>query len=101
MLVCHNFNLEEQISLNSALPYIDGMGESSYIVRCCHLTGFNSTYIFFIVPSGTFNPPGSVLSVKTSQSFSTKKSSSDAPPPVPPPFPKDVLETGKERVIFL
>ncbi|KAI3374773.1 hypothetical protein L3Q82_021329, partial [Scortum barcoo] len=44
------------------------------------------------------NSPASVRSMKTSQSFSTHmRSSSDAPPPVPPPFPKDVLETGKEK----
>lgn len=53
-------------------------------------------------PSGTFAPPASTRSVKPSQSFSTNKSnSSGAPPPVPPPFPKDILEPGKERVIFL
>ncbi|XP_040911816.1 rho guanine nucleotide exchange factor 18a isoform X2 [Toxotes jaculatrix] len=51
----------------------------------------------------TFKPPGSGHGVKMSQSFSThKRSSSDAAPPAPPPFPKDVLEKGKqEKVIFL
>ncbi|KAM6989319.1 rho guanine nucleotide exchange factor 18a [Tautogolabrus adspersus] len=52
--------------------------------------------------SGAFIPPGSVHNVKTSQSFSThRRSNSDAPPPAPPPFPKDILESGKEKVIFL
>nr|XP_046263501.1 rho guanine nucleotide exchange factor 18a isoform X2 [Scatophagus argus] len=55
-----------------------------------------------IYHSGTFNPPGSSRSVKTSQSFSTlNKGGSEASPPAPPPFPKDVLETSKEKVIFL
>uniref|UniRef100_A0A4W6E8X2 Rho/rac guanine nucleotide exchange factor (GEF) 18a n=1 Tax=Lates calcarifer TaxID=8187 RepID=A0A4W6E8X2_LATCA len=55
-----------------------------------------------IYQSDTFKPPGSGHNVKTSQSFSThKRSSSEARPPAPPPFPKDVLETGKEKVIFL
>nr|XP_019968023.1 PREDICTED: rho guanine nucleotide exchange factor 18-like isoform X1 [Paralichthys olivaceus]XP_019968031.1 PREDICTED: rho guanine nucleotide exchange factor 18-like isoform X1 [Paralichthys olivaceus]XP_019968038.1 PREDICTED: rho guanine nucleotide exchange factor 18-like isoform X1 [Paralichthys olivaceus]XP_019968046.1 PREDICTED: rho guanine nucleotide exchange factor 18-like isoform X1 [Paralichthys olivaceus] len=55
-----------------------------------------------IYQSDTFKPPGSGHNVKTSQSFSTqKKSSSDGPPPAPPPFPKEVLEAGKEKVIFL
>ncbi|XP_059199900.1 rho guanine nucleotide exchange factor 18a [Centropristis striata] len=55
-----------------------------------------------IYQPGVFTPPGSAQSVKTSQSFSTHKRSSDEdPPPIPPPFPKDVLEAGKEKVIFL
>ncbi|XP_056246840.1 rho guanine nucleotide exchange factor 18a isoform X1 [Seriola aureovittata] len=55
-----------------------------------------------IYHSDTFKLPGSVHSVKMSQSFSThKRSSNEAPPPAPPPFPKDVLEMGKEKVIFL
>ncbi|XP_051255148.1 rho guanine nucleotide exchange factor 18a isoform X2 [Dicentrarchus labrax] len=55
-----------------------------------------------IYQSGVFNPPGSVRNVKMSQSFSTyKRGSGEDPPPVPPPFPKDVHETGKEKVIFL
>ncbi|KAM9349885.1 rho guanine nucleotide exchange factor 18a [Symphorus nematophorus] len=57
-----------------------------------------------IYQSGTFNPPSSFRSVKMSQSFSTyKKDSNEAPPPAPPPFPKEVLEKGKEKekVIFL
>ncbi|XP_076004366.1 rho guanine nucleotide exchange factor 18a isoform X2 [Genypterus blacodes] len=44
---------------------------------------------------------GSILSVKASQSFSTNRRNSDGPPPVPPPFPKEVLKKDKERVIFL
>ncbi|XP_035861188.1 rho guanine nucleotide exchange factor 18a isoform X3 [Sander lucioperca] len=46
--------------------------------------------------SGAFNPPGSMRSIKTSQSFSTHKRSSNEspPPPLPPPFPKDVLKTS-------
>ncbi|XP_056911662.1 rho guanine nucleotide exchange factor 18a isoform X2 [Takifugu flavidus] len=52
------------------------------------------------IQSGTFSPPESLRSVKSSQSFSTVRSSSEVPPPAPPPFPKD-LEKGKERVIFL
>uniref|UniRef100_A0A8C4DKG1 Rho/rac guanine nucleotide exchange factor (GEF) 18a n=1 Tax=Dicentrarchus labrax TaxID=13489 RepID=A0A8C4DKG1_DICLA len=64
-----------------------------------------SIYLFiiiYILPSGVFNPPGSVRNVKMSQSFSTyKRGSGEDPPPVPPPFPKDVHETGKEKVIFL
>ncbi|XP_042354205.1 rho guanine nucleotide exchange factor 18a [Plectropomus leopardus] len=51
--------------------------------------------------SGAFNPPESVHNVKTSQSFSTNKRSSNEAPPPPPPFPKEVLEKGKEKVIFL
>ncbi|XP_042285262.1 rho guanine nucleotide exchange factor 18a [Thunnus maccoyii] len=57
-----------------------------------------------IYQSDTFIPPGSVHSMKTSQSFSThKRSNSEAPPPPPPPFPKEVLKTRqrKEKVIFL
>ncbi|XP_071347867.1 rho guanine nucleotide exchange factor 18a [Trachinotus anak] len=55
-----------------------------------------------IYKSDTFKPPGSGHSMKTSQSFSThKRSSSEALPPAPPPFPKDILEKGKEKVIFL
>ncbi|KAM7400321.1 hypothetical protein PAMA_004830 [Pampus argenteus] len=55
-----------------------------------------------IYQSDIFIPPGSVRSVKTSPSFSTHKTSnSEAPPPPPPPFPKEVLKTGKEKVIFL
>ncbi|TNM98428.1 hypothetical protein fugu_014674 [Takifugu bimaculatus] len=52
------------------------------------------------IQSGTFSPPESLRSVKSSQSFSTVRSSSEVRPPAPPPFPKD-LEKGKERVIFL
>ncbi|XP_074545627.1 rho guanine nucleotide exchange factor 18a [Halichoeres trimaculatus] len=54
--------------------------------------------------SGASNPPGSTHppNVKTSQSFSThKRSSSDAGPPAPPPFPKEILQPAKEKVIFL
>ncbi|XP_029930952.1 rho guanine nucleotide exchange factor 18a [Myripristis murdjan] len=51
-----------------------------------------------IYQSDLFNPPASV---KTSESFSTQKRSSRASPPLPPPFPKDVAETKKEKVIFL
>lgn len=54
-----------------------------------------------IYQSGAFNPPVSTRSVKMSQSFSTHKRNNEAPPPAPPPFPKDVLEAGKEKVIFL
>ncbi|XP_070830485.1 rho guanine nucleotide exchange factor 18a [Chaetodon trifascialis] len=55
-----------------------------------------------IFQPGTFIPPGSVRSVKMSQSFSTSnRGSSEAPPPAPPPFPKEILEKGKEKVIFL
>ncbi|XP_060940459.1 rho guanine nucleotide exchange factor 18a isoform X2 [Limanda limanda] len=55
-----------------------------------------------IYQTDIFKPPGSAHSVKMSPSFSThKKSSSDGPPPAPPPFPKEVLEAGKEKVIFL
>ncbi|CAN9503463.1 unnamed protein product [Ophioblennius macclurei] len=61
--------------------------------------------------SETFRAPGSAQRVKVSQSFSASKQSSSSSsggggggegrPPVPPPFPKEVLEKGKERVIFL
>ncbi|XP_068604958.1 rho guanine nucleotide exchange factor 18a [Brachionichthys hirsutus] len=51
-----------------------------------------------IYQSGTFNSPGSV---RTSPSFSTYKDRSDTPPPAPPPFPREVLEKGKEKVIYL
>ncbi|XP_034742586.1 rho guanine nucleotide exchange factor 18a isoform X2 [Etheostoma cragini] len=46
--------------------------------------------------SGAFNPPGSMHSIKTSQSFSTNKRSSNEspPPPTPLPFPKDVPKTS-------
>ncbi|KAG7243453.1 hypothetical protein INR49_010431, partial [Caranx melampygus] len=51
-----------------------------------------------ICHSDTFKAPGSGHSVKTSQSFSVhKRSSSESPPPVPPPFPKEILEKGKEK----
>ncbi|KAK5860234.1 hypothetical protein PBY51_021725 [Eleginops maclovinus] len=52
-------------------------------------------------PSGAFGPPASVRNVKTSQSFSLQKWSHEALPPPPPPFPKEILEAGKEKVIFL
>lgn len=61
-------------------------------------------YVFLshIFPVDRFNPPGSVVSsVKSSQSFMTHKRNSDDSPPEPPPFPKDVVKTDKERVIFL
>lgn len=52
--------------------------------------------------SGASNPPASVQSMRSTQSFSThKRSSSDVSPPAPPPFPKDILEPAKEKVIFL
>ncbi|XP_028282780.1 rho guanine nucleotide exchange factor 18a isoform X2 [Parambassis ranga] len=59
-----------------------------------------------ILHSETFRAPGPAHNIKTSQSFSTNKwSSEDPPPPAPPPFPKEVLEKGKEKgrekVIFL
>lgn len=55
-----------------------------------------------ICHSDLFSPSGSGSNVKPSPSFSShKRSHSDALPPVPPPFPKDVLETSKEKVIFL
>ncbi|XP_029379987.1 rho guanine nucleotide exchange factor 18a [Echeneis naucrates] len=56
-----------------------------------------------IYQSDIFKPPGSALNVKSSQSFSTHKlsSSSSEAPPAPPPFPKEILEKGKEKVIFL
>ncbi|XP_030017115.1 rho guanine nucleotide exchange factor 18-like [Sphaeramia orbicularis] len=55
-----------------------------------------------IYQSDLFKPSETVPNVKPSPSFiSHKRSHSDAPPPVPPPFPKDVLETSKEKVIFL
>ncbi|XP_034064869.1 rho guanine nucleotide exchange factor 18-like isoform X2 [Gymnodraco acuticeps] len=54
-----------------------------------------------IYQSGAFDPPESVRTKKTSQSFSTQKRSNDGPPPPPPPFPKDILVAGKEKVIFL
>ncbi|XP_041658257.1 rho guanine nucleotide exchange factor 18a [Cheilinus undulatus] len=48
------------------------------------------------------NLPASVQSMRSTQSFSThKRSSSDASPPAPPPFPEDILEPAKEKVIFL
>lgn len=51
---------------------------------------------------GIFTPPGPARSVKTSPSFSTyNRGSSEAPPPAPPPFPKEILEASKEKVIFL
>ncbi|XP_070701663.1 rho guanine nucleotide exchange factor 18a [Pempheris klunzingeri] len=53
-----------------------------------------------IYQSGAFNPPGSACSVKMSQSFSAHKRNSNEAP-APPPFPKDVLEMGNEKVIFL
>lgn len=55
---------------------------------------------FSLLLLGIFNPPGSLRSVKSAQSFSTAKTSGELPPPPPPPFPKD-LEKGAERVIFL
>ncbi|KAM4604971.1 rho guanine nucleotide exchange factor 18a [Polymixia lowei] len=51
--------------------------------------------------SDRFTPPRSAPNVKPSQSFSVHKRSSEASPPEPPPFPKDVIKTEKERVIFL
>nr|XP_020447018.1 rho guanine nucleotide exchange factor 18-like [Monopterus albus]XP_020447019.1 rho guanine nucleotide exchange factor 18-like [Monopterus albus] len=55
-----------------------------------------------IYHSDTFRTAESPQSVKSAQSFIRhKRSNSEASPPVPPPFPKDVLEKGKEKVIFL
>ncbi|XP_067330449.1 rho guanine nucleotide exchange factor 18a isoform X2 [Channa argus] len=57
-----------------------------------------------IYGSDLFVPPGSLQSMKTSQSFSTHKrniSSSESSPPVPPPFPKDVPKMGKEKSFFV
>lgn len=71
------------------------------VAATLRVSNINSMYLLFIPTSGIFNPPGSALSVKASQSFSTKKSSNEGPPPVPPPFPTDILKTGKERVVFL
>ncbi|XP_070774898.1 rho guanine nucleotide exchange factor 18a [Enoplosus armatus] len=85
------------IDVNQVLP-IRVTGKEGGSLRAKRNTGTQSIY-----KSGAFNPPGAVRNVKTSQSFSTQKNSgsSEAPPPVPPPFPKEILETGKERVIFL
>ncbi|XP_077379213.1 rho guanine nucleotide exchange factor 18a isoform X2 [Festucalex cinctus] len=44
---------------------------------------------------------GQASSVKTSQSFMHVRSAVEAPPPIPPPFPKEILEKPKEKVIFL
>ncbi|CAG07193.1 unnamed protein product [Tetraodon nigroviridis] len=54
---------------------------------------------FSLLLSGTFSPPGTLRSVKSTQSFSAVKTGGESPP-APPPFPQD-LEKGKERVIFL
>ncbi|XP_044076955.1 rho guanine nucleotide exchange factor 18a isoform X2 [Siniperca chuatsi] len=84
------------IDVNQVLP-IRVTGKEGGSLRAKRNTSSQSIY-----KSGAYNPPGSVRNVKTSQSFSThKRSSSEAPPPAPPPFPKDVLETSKEKVIFL
>ncbi|KAM9844767.1 rho guanine nucleotide exchange factor 18a isoform 2-T2 [Aulostomus maculatus] len=55
-----------------------------------------------IYQSDAFSPPGSGRSMKSTQSFTTQaRSSGEAPPPAPPPFPKDILKPSKEKVIFL
>ncbi|XP_077472069.1 rho guanine nucleotide exchange factor 18a isoform X2 [Stigmatopora argus] len=45
--------------------------------------------------------PGHGSSVKTSQSFMHFRSGVEVPPLAPPPFPKELLEKPKEKVIFL
>ncbi|XP_034038350.1 rho guanine nucleotide exchange factor 18a isoform X2 [Thalassophryne amazonica] len=47
-----------------------------------------------------FSSPGSAQNVKTTHSFNRQKDN-EKTPPEPPPFPKDVLKTDKEKVIFL
>ncbi|XP_061587688.1 rho guanine nucleotide exchange factor 18-like isoform X2 [Cololabis saira] len=55
-----------------------------------------------ILTSDTFRPPGVAPSVKPSQSFIVhKRGGADGPPPTPPPFPKDILEKVKDKVLFL
>ncbi|XP_026230322.1 rho guanine nucleotide exchange factor 18a [Anabas testudineus] len=56
-----------------------------------------------IYQSDIFKPPGSTQNMQTSQSFNTHKRNSinDDIPPVPPPFPKDVLKKEGEKVVFL
>ncbi|XP_069548483.1 rho guanine nucleotide exchange factor 18a [Brachyistius frenatus] len=52
-----------------------------------------------IFHSDTFRQPAH--GAKTSPSFSTnKRSSGDTPPPAPPPFPREVLQKGKEKIEF-
>lgn len=84
------------IDVNQVLP-IRVTGKEGGSLRAKRSSSPQRIYL-----TDTFRPPGSAQNVKSSQSFSTnKRSSSDAPPPAPPPFPKDVLEKGKEKVIFL
>lgn len=87
------------ISLNCAYRYRQG---KSY---CQVLLWF--IYFLFILPIShhpdIFKPPGSTQNMQTSQSFNTHKRNSinDDMPPVPPPFPKDVLKKEGEKVVFL
>ncbi|KAF7649386.1 hypothetical protein LDENG_00142170 [Lucifuga dentata] len=47
------------------------------------------------------NPPASVHSVKVSKSFSAGRRNSAESPPIPPPFPKDVLKSKNEHIVYL
>ncbi|XP_022077185.2 rho guanine nucleotide exchange factor 18a isoform X2 [Acanthochromis polyacanthus] len=84
------------IDVNQVLP-IRVTGKEGGSLRAKRSSSPQRTYLL-----DTFRPSESAQNMKSSQSFSTnKRSGSDAPPPAPPPFPKDVLEKGKEKVIFL
>uniref|UniRef100_A0A3P8U1G7 Rho/rac guanine nucleotide exchange factor (GEF) 18a n=1 Tax=Amphiprion percula TaxID=161767 RepID=A0A3P8U1G7_AMPPE len=97
----HQRTHKSAYQLNFRVHYKDGCSTciSYYMFYFSSLLPGDPFYFF--LSSDTFRPPGSAQNVKSSQSFSTnKRSSSDTPPPAPLPFPKDVLEKGKEKVIF-
>ncbi|XP_019712328.1 rho guanine nucleotide exchange factor 18a isoform X2 [Hippocampus comes] len=65
------------------------------------VTGKEGGSLRAVSHSGTDESSGHASSVKISQSFMHPRSGAEAPPPVPPPFPKEVLEKPTEKVIFL
>lgn len=92
----HRAHSAATIDVNQVLP-IRVIGKDGGSMRAKRNASPHKTH-----HSGALNPPGSSHNVRTSQSFSThKRSSSDAGPPAPPPFPKDILQPSKEKVIFL
>ncbi|XP_051943076.1 rho guanine nucleotide exchange factor 18a [Hippocampus zosterae] len=66
------------------------------------VTGKEGGSLRAVSHSGTVDESsGHASSVKISQSFMHPRSGVEDTPPVPPPFPKEVLEKPTEKVIFL
>ncbi|XP_057714203.1 rho guanine nucleotide exchange factor 18a [Corythoichthys intestinalis] len=65
------------------------------------VTGKDGGSLRVVSQSDDSNLSGHASTVRTSQSFIHFRSNGEAPPPAPPPFPKEILEKPKEKVIFL